>query len=268
MILEIIQYDFVQRAYLAGSFIAFLSAILGLFLILKKLSLIGDGISHISFGAIALGLFLGFYPFYVAIPIVIIASYLILKITEKTKINADTAIGIVSSLGISIGLILSSISGGFNIDLFSYLFGNILSISKGEMYLSIGTSILLLIIIYYLYYELFSVSFDQEYAKTTGIKIERVNTILIILTAVTVILSIRVVGVMLASGFLILPGATSLQLAKSFKSAIFFSGIISLISVFFGITFAFYLDLPPGATIIILNLVLFFISFCYKKTRR
>ncbi len=268
MILEILQYDFIQRAYLTGFFISFLCAILGLFLILRKLSLIGDGISHISFGAIALGLFFGFYPFYVAIPVVIIASYLILKITEKTKINADTAIGIVSSLGVSTGVILSSISGGFNIDLLSYLFGNILAISKNEMYLSIGLSLFLIIIIYYLYYDFFSVSFDEDYAKTTGINTKKINLILIVLTALTVILAIRIVGVMLASAFLILPGATALQFAKSFKSALFFSGIISIMSLFFGITIAFYLDLPPGATIILLNLILFTFFSILKKIKR
>ncbi|MDD4467240.1 MAG: metal ABC transporter permease [Candidatus Pacebacteria bacterium] len=265
MFLELIQYDFIQRAYIAGSFIAFLCGILGLFLILRRLSLIGDGISHVSFGAIALGLFFGFYPFYIAIPTVIIASYLILKITEKTKLHADAAIGIVSSAGISLGVILSSISGGFNIDLFSYLFGNILAISKEEMYLSVFLSAFLLIVIYYLYYEFFSVSFDEEYAKTTGINTKRINVILITLTALTVILAIRIVGVMLSSALLILPGATSLLFAKSFKFAIFFSGILSLISVFLGITFAFYLNLPPGATIIVLNLIFFSFFSVYRK---
>ena len=229
------------------------------------MSLIGDGLSHVSFGAIALGLFFGIYPFYMAIPIVIIASYLILKLTEKAKVYVDAAIGIVSSAGIASGVILASLSKGFNIDLFSYLFGNILAISVKEMYLSMGFSAFLLFIIFYFYYDFFSLSFDEEYAKITGVKTEKINTILFVLTAVTVILAIRIVGVMLASSLLILPAATSLQIAKGFKEAMFLSGIFAVFSVLGGITSAFYLDLPPGATIIILNLILFIFFLLQKK---
>ncbi len=264
MFLNFLAYDFIQRAYITGFFIAFLCASLGVFLVLRKLSLIGDGISHVSFGAIALGLFFGVYPLYVAIPVVIIASYLILKITQKTKINADASIGIVSSGGIAIGIILSSISQGFNIDLFSYLFGNILAISKNEMYLSIGLSIFLIAIIYTLYYDFFSISFDEEYAKVSGIKTEKINVLLVFLTAITVILTIKIVGVMLASALIILPASTSLQVAKSFKSAILLSQLFASLSVFFGITISLYLDIPAGATIVILNL-LFFTFFSLKR---
>ncbi|MBA4319846.1 MAG: ABC transporter, partial [Flavobacterium sp.] len=132
-IFHFLSYEFIQRAYFAGTFIAALCAMLGLILVLRKLSLIGDGLSHVSFGAIALGLFFGVYPFYLAIPIVILASYLILRLTEKAKIYGDAAIGIVSSIGIAGGVILASLSRGFNVDLFSYLFGNILAISNQEV---------------------------------------------------------------------------------------------------------------------------------------
>src|SRR5512139_1997720 len=154
--LDYLSYTFVQRAYLAGSFIAALCAMLGLFLVLRKLSLIGDGLSHVSFGAIALGLFLGLYPFYVAIPLVLAASFFILKLTEKAKMYGDAAIGIVSSLSIAGGVILASMSKGFNVDLFSYLFGNILSISEQEVYLSLVLSLAVLMIIILLYHDLFS----------------------------------------------------------------------------------------------------------------
>lgn len=263
--IEFLTYEFIQRAYIAGSFIALLSAILGLFLVIRRLSLIGDGLSHVSFGGIALGLFFGIYPFYAAIPIVAAASYLILKLTEKTKVYGDAAIGIVSSAGIASGVILASISQGFNIDLFSYLFGNILAIGEGELYLSVGLSIILITIIYLLYYDLFSVSFDEEYAKVTGIKTERINALLFFLTAITVILAIRIVGVMLASALLILPASAALQIAKKFKSAIFMAGMFAVFSVLCGITISLYLDLPPGATIVLVNLILFLLSFSFKK---
>lgn len=265
---DFFNYAFVQRAYLAGSFIALLCAMLGLFLVLRKLSLIGDGLSHVSFGAIALGLFFGFYPFYVAIPLVLAASYFILKLTQKAKIYGDAAIGIVSSVGIAGGVILASLSKGFNVDLFSYLFGNILATSGQEVILSITLSLLVLLIIIFLYNDLFSATFDEEFAKITGVKTERVNIILIFLTAVTVVLAIKVVGIMLVSALLILPAVTALQIAKGFKGAMLISMIVAVASVLVGISASFLLDLPTGATIVLVNFVLFALFYCYALVRK
>ncbi len=264
-LLHYLSYTFIQRAYLAGSFIAVLCAMLGLFLVLRKLSLIGDGLSHVSFGAIALGLFLGLYPFYVAVPLVLIASYFILKLTEKAKMYGDAAIGVVSSLSIAGGVILASLSKGFNADLFSYLFGNILSISKQEVYLSLGMSLAVLVVIVLLYNDLFSATFDEEYARITGIQTERLHLILTSLTAVTVVLAVKVVGIMLVSALLILPAVTALQIAKGFKAAMLIAISVSVISVLIGITTSFFLDLPAGATIVMINVMLFIVTLAIKK---
>jgi zinc transport system permease protein len=264
-LLHYLNYTFIQRAYLAGSFIAVLCAMLGLFLVLRKLSLIGDGLAHVSFGAIALGLFFGFYPFYVAIPLVLIASYFILKLTEKAKMYGDAAIGVVSSLSIAGGVILASLSKGFNADLFSYLFGNILAISKQEVYLSLGLSLAVLLVIILLYNDLFSATFDEEYARISGIKTERLHLILTSLTAITVVLAVRVVGIMLVSALLILPAVTALQIAKGFKAAMLIAISVSVISVLVGITTSFFLDLPAGATIVMINVMIFTITLAIKK---
>jgi len=258
-------YAFIQRAYLAGSFIAALCAMLGLFLVLRRLSLIGDGLAHVSFGAIALGLFFGFYPFYIAVPVALIASYFILKLTEKAKMYGDAAIGIVSSIGIAGGVILASLSKGFNVDLFSYLFGNILAISGREVYLSLGLSLAVLLVILLFYNDLFSATFDQEYAKLTGVKTERINLILTSLTAVTVVLAIKVVGVMLVSALLILPAVTALQLAKGFRASMLLSVLTAVLSVIAGITLSFFMDLPAGATIVMCNVLFFSASLAFKK---
>ena len=260
-LLNFLQYSFIQKAFLAGSFIAIICSILGLFLVLRKMSLIGDGLSHVSFGAIALGLFLGIYPFYIAIPLVMIASVVILKISEKAKVYGDAAIGIVSAVGISSGIILASLSKGFNVDLFSFLFGNILAISTTEVILSVVLSFVIIVTVYFFYWDLFSATFDEEYAKTTGVKTGSINLLLTLLTAITVVLAVKMVGVMLVSALLILPAVTALQLAKSFKIAIFLSAIISLISVIFGITISFFIDLPTGATIVLLNTFIFSLTF-------
>lgn len=263
--IHFLHYTFIQRAYLAGSLIAVLCAMLGMFLVLRKLSLIGDGLSHVSFGAIALGLFFGFYPFSVAMPIVLIASYFILKLTEKTKMYGDAAIGIVSSLGIAIGVILASLSKGFNVDLFSYLFGNILAISKQEVYLSLVLSMAVLVVIILFYNDLFSATFDGDYARITGVRTERINLIITFLTAVSVVLAIKVVGIMLVSALLILPAVTALQIAKGFKGAMLISVLVAVISVLTGITVSFFLDLPAGATIVLCNVVFFSITLVYKN---
>ncbi len=262
-----LNYAFIQRAYLAGSFVAALCAMLGLFLVLRKLSLIGDGLSHVSFGAIALGLFFGLYPFYVAVPSVLIASYFILKLTEKARMYGDAAIGIVSALSIAGGVILASLSRGFNVDLFSYLFGNILVISDREVYLSIGLSLAVLLVILLLYNDLFSATFDEEYARATGIKTARLHLILTSLTAVTVVLAIKVVGIMLVSALLILPAVSALQTARSFRTAMLISVSYSVVSVLVGITVSFFLDLPAGATIVMVNGVIFFAALVIKKLR-
>lgn len=262
-----LHYTFIQRAYLAGSFIAALCAMLGLFLVLRKLSLIGDGLSHVSFGAIALGLFFGVYPFYVAVPTVLLASYLILKLSERAQMYGDAAIGIVSSLSIAGGVILVSLGRGFNVDLFSYLFGDVLAISGREVLLSLGLSLCVLAVIVMLYYDLFSVTFDEEYARVSGIRASRINLMLISLTAVTVVLAVKVVGILLVSALLILPAVTALQVARGFRAAMSIAVSSAVVSVLGGITVSFFLDLPPGATIVMVNIVIFSGALLLRRFR-
>jgi len=264
-IIKFLQYSFIQKAFFAGSFVGIICASLGLFLVLRKMSLIGDGLSHVSFGAIALGLFFGVYPFYVAVPLVLAASYLILKITEKARIYGDAAIGIVSAVGIAGGVILASLSRGFNVDLFSYLFGNILAISQLELVISVLLSIIVLALLYFYYWDLFSATFDEEYAKTSGIKTGFINILLALLTALTVVLSVKMVGVMLVSALLILPAVTALQISKGFMTSLLLAVIVSLISVIAGISCSFFLNLPTGATIVMINVLFFIFALIYKK---
>lgn len=265
-IVEIIQYAFIQKAFIAGSFVAITCSTLGLFLVLRKMSLIGDGLSHVSFGAIALGIFLGVYPLSVAVPVVIVASLLILKISEKARIYGDAAIGIVSAVGISVGVILASVSGGFNVDLFSYLFGNILAISTSEALSSVVLSLVVLSVVSFFYWDLCSAAFDEKYAKTTGIKTNVINMLLTTLTAITVVLSVKVVGIMLVSALLILPAVTALQVSRTFKIALFVGGLVSFVSVVLGIIISYVLDVPPGATTIMLNALFFALALAWRNS--
>jgi len=264
-IISLLSHGFIQRALMAGSFIAILCATLGTFLVLRRFSLIGDGLAHVTFGGVAVGLFLGVYPMYVAIPIVMISSLGILKLVEKARLFGDAAIGIVSSLGIACGILLASAAGGFNIDLFSYLFGNILAISTAEVISSILLSLVLIFVIWFYYHELLSITFDEESARASGIKTKTINGILVLLTSLTVVLAMRVVGIMLISSLLILPPVTALQIARGFKMTIIIASVSGVVSVILGIFLSLVLDLPTGATIVILNFLFFMGSFISGK---
>lgn len=262
---EFLGFEFIRRAIITGSLIAVLCSTLGVFLVLRRLSLIGDGLAHVTFGGISIGLLLRSNPIYVAIPIVMLSSIGILKLIERAKVYGDTAIGIVSSLGIAIGILLASVAGGFNTDLFSYLFGNILSISEVEMIISIGLFGVSFLIIIFFYNDLLSLTFDEETAEVSGINIRRIKTILFLLTALTVVLAMKMVGIMLISALLILPAVTSMQIARGFKMTVVISSVIGLLSVISGIGISFLADLPTGAVIVIINFLFFLCSFTYKK---
>lgn len=257
-----------QRAVIAGSFIAALCAILGVFLVLRRLSLIGDGLSHVTFGALALGLFFNVTPVYIALPLVVLSSLGIMKLTEAQRVYGDAAIGIVSALGIAIGILLVSITRGFNIDLFSYLFGNILAITKAEVWLSIGLATIVIMLVGFYYYDLVAITFDEECAQAEGINTKAVNKMLVVLTAITVVLAMKVVGIMLVSALLILPTVTALQVAKGFRMTMLVAVIVAVVSVWTGIIFSFFLDWPSGATIVLVSLVLFAGFFLYRTIRK
>jgi len=264
-ILDFLSHGFIQKALLAGSFIAVSCSTLGVFLVLRRLSLIGDGLAHVTFGGVAMGMLFGIFPLYAAIPIVMASSVAILKLIERARVFGDAAIGMVSSLGIAGGIVLASVAGGFNIDLFSYLFGNILAISQGEVLTSLCLSLGVIATVLLLFHELLSLTFDEESARASGIKTGRINMILVLLSALTVVLAMKVVGIMLISSLLIVPPVTALQIARSFRGTMAFASGISVLSVIAGVCLSVVLDLPTGATIVILNFIFFIVSLLYKR---
>lgn len=267
-LLDIFNYGFVQRALIAGILIASVSSLLGMFLVLRRFSLIGDGLAHSTFGSVAVVLLIGISPLYVtlaALPLVILASLAIYKLTSSRKINPDAAIGIVSSLGIAAGIILASLSGGFNVDLFSYLFGNILTVNNTELLLSLIVFLIVVAVVTYFYDDLFAVTFDQELASSMGIKTKRINILLFLLTAVAAVLAMKVAGIMLVSSLLILPTLTALQLSVSFRNTMIASVGFAVLAVLFGIVFAFMLNLPAGAMIVLMNICFLLLIFAVKK---
>jgi zinc transport system permease protein len=270
-IAEMLSYGFMQRALIGGSLIAILCSVLGVFLVLRRLSLIGDGLAHVTFGSVAVALFFRLYSFYMTlaiIPIVLASALGILKLAQRARIYGDAAIGIVSALGIATGVMLASMAGGFNVDLFSYLFGNILSISTDELVIAALLFVIVITGVAIFYNDLFASTFDEELAKSSGIDTGRINAILVLLTALTVVLAMKVVGIMLISALLILPAAAALQLAKGFKTAIVSAACIGVSTVVFGISFSFAMNLPTGATIVIVNFLVFLGAFTARALFR
>lgn len=266
-LLNFFQYDFLIRALIAGSLVAVLAGVLGVFLVLRKLSLIGDGLAHVSFGGVALGLLFGLYPFYISVPLTVVAAFFIFKLGTRSKLYGDAAIGIVSAVGVSGGVVIASLAQGFNVDLFSYLFGSLLAVSWSELYFLAALTLLALIFIAAYYRPLFALAFDEVSAKAMGVKVETLNNTLLILTALTVAVAVKAVGVMLVSALLILPAAASLQNARNFKEAIFSSGLFALLAVWAGLAAALVFSLPAGASIVLSGFFLFVVALAVSKLR-
>jgi zinc transport system permease protein len=267
-LLEILSYGFIQRALLAGTLIALLCSVLGVFLVLRRLSLIGDGLAHVTFGSTAIALALKLYSamsLLVTMPIVLLASLGILKLTDKGRLSGDAAIGLVSALGISAGIILASVGGGYNVDLLSYLFGNILSIRSEEVVIAalLCLGVMLLLTLYY--NELFAISFSDELAKVSGVRTSYINAILVLLTALSVVLAMKLVGIMLISSMLIVPAASALQLARGFKACILLAALQGCSSVVIGIIISIMSNLPASASIVMVNLLFFAVAFLTRR---
>jgi len=263
-IVTILQYGFIERALITGSIIALLCAMLGVVLVLRRMSMMGDGLSHVSFGAIALGLLLGITPIYIAIPLVVIVALFMMKLST-TKIYSDTTIGIMSSVGLAIGVVCASASGGFNVDIMSYLFGNILAIGQTEMMVSIGITLIVGIIMMLLYQDILYICFNEEQAKASGIAVEKINTVLTIVTAIVIVMTVQVVGIMLVSALLLLPAASALQIARGFKATMVIASIIGVISVIIGVLLSVIWNVPTGALIVLVNAACFSIALLIKK---
>lgn len=254
---RLLAYAFVQRALIVGLLIAISSSFLGIFLVLRKYSMIGDGLAHVSFATVALALVLNQSPLIISIPIVSLASLLILKLSEENRIGGDAAIGLIASTSLAIGVFITSVSNGFSVDLSSYLFGSILIIAQSDVYLSLVLTVLIVSLVLVFYQDLFAMTYDLDYAKVSGRKTKRLNQLLSILTAITIVLGIRVVGTMLISSLIIFPTVSALRLSKGFKSTIVWAVIIAIISVMSGILISVTLNFPTGSSIVLINALLF-----------
>jgi len=267
MLFDILQYGFMQRALLSAVAISIICSIVGLFLVLKRHSLFGDALAHVAFGGIALGLFTGIYPILTAYVVAILSAVGVNKLRESTKIPPDSSIAVLLTSGLAIGVILISISGGFTLDLFSFLFGNILLVSNEDLIMILITDAIVVPIIYVFYKRLILIVFDENQAKVSGLNVTWINTLFIVLASITIIASIRLVGVLLISSLIVIPNITALLLGKGFKKTIFISCAISVFSVVFGIVASYYVNLVPSGTIVLTMVSMFIVTIIVKNMR-
>ena len=265
MSLEIFSYGFMQRAIIAGIAIAILCSVIGLFLVLRRYSLFGDAIAHSSFGGIAAGLLIGVYPLWTAYTVSLVSAIVITRIKRTFQISGDASVAILLSSGIAAGLVLISLSGGFTMDIFSFLFGSILLVSINDTILILGLTGIILIVILLLYRELVYSTFNEEQAKVSGIPVEKINYLLIFIAGVTVVTSIQLVGILLISALFVIPNVTAIMYGQGFKKTALISMGFSISSVLGGIITSYIFDITPAGTIVLLSIGFFAITLGIKS---
>ncbi|MBQ1812767.1 MAG: metal ABC transporter permease [Bacilli bacterium] len=257
-IIEMFSYSFIIKAFIVGILISLCASLIGVSLVLRRNSMIGDGLSHVGFGAFAIASVLNFTPIYFALPIVILSSFLILRLNENSKLHGDSLIALLSSSSLAIGTFTVSITG-VNTDINNYLFGSILSISNIDIIISIILSIFVISLYIFSYNKIFAITFDEKFAKSIGINTNLYNILFAVLCSIVVVLGMRLMGSLLISSLIIFPTLTSMMIYKKFKSVVISSIIISTISFIIGLISSYILNTPTGSTIVIINLLVFII---------
>lgn len=251
---EMLSYPFMVRAFLVGSLVALCSALLGVSLVLKRYSMIGDGLSHVGFGAMAVAAALNAAPLVVAIPVVVVAAVLLLRISGSSKIKGDAAIALISTSALAIGIMVISMTTGMNTDVYNYMFGSILAMSGADVKLSLLLSAAVLVLYLFFYNKIFAITFDETFALATGVRSNLYNTMIAILTAVTIVLGMRMMGALLISSLVIFPALTSMRVFKNFKGVILNSAIVSVICLILGVTISYVYATPAGASVVVVNM--------------
>lgn len=256
---EMMSFPFMVRALIVGALVALCASLLGVSMVLKRYSMIGDGLSHVGFGALAVATAFHAAPLAVSLPIVVLAAFLLLCIKDSSKIKGDAAIAIISTGSLAVGVMVISLSTGMNTDVCNYLFGSILGVNQNELVLTVVLSIFVLVLFVLFYHRIFAVTFDETFAKATGTKADLYNMLIALLTAFTIVLGMRTMGALLISSLIIFPALTSMQLLKRFRSVVVCSAALSLLCFLAGLTISYLYATPTGASVAILNIICFLI---------
>ncbi|MED5543430.1 MAG: metal ABC transporter permease [Thermoproteota archaeon] len=266
MILEALSYGFMQKALVAGIAVALICSFMGTFLVLRRYSLFGDGIAHVAFGGISVGLFLGVFPLWTAFIVSIFGGLGLQKLRQSTKISGDAAVAVVLVSGLAVGVILVSSSGGFSVDLFSFLFGSILLISNEDTMMILGISAGIITTLVILQKQFLHLTFNEEQAKLVGLRTTLLNYAFVVLASITVVTSMRLVGILLISALIVIPNITAMMFGKGFKKTVCISMGISTISVTSGILLSYSLNLAASGTIVIIAVGILVGTLILKST--
>ncbi len=259
LFLQMLSYPFLNRAIVVGTLVSLCASLLGVSLVLKRYSMIGDGLSHVGFGALAIATAANAAPLAVAIPIVVAAAFLLLRLSENSKIKGDAAIALISTGALAIGVMAISLSNGTNIDVYNYMFGSILAMSRGDVRLSVVLAAAVLTLYVIFYHKIFAITFDENFARATGVKAGWYNMLIALLTAITIVLGMRLMGTLLISSLVIFPALTSMRILKSFRSVVICSAVLSVLCFLIGIFFSYIWSTPTGASIVCVNIAAFFV---------
>ena len=263
---EIFSYSFMQRALIVGVLISICAALVGVTLVLRKNSMIGDGLSHTAFGAFAVATVLNFAPIWFAIPVVVIMSFFILRLSGNKKINGDAAIALLSASSLAIGIIAISLSKGVNIDLNGYLFGSILAINWHDVWLSLILTIVVILLYVFSHNRIFAITFDEDFAKAIGIRTNLYDAIFAIICSLVVVFGMRLLGALLISSLIIFPTIIAMQFSKSFKRVVICAVVVSVINFVLGLILSYLIASPTGATIVAINLLALIVTIVIKKS--
>ena len=266
--LDLLSYDFFQNALIIGITLALSAALLSPFLVLNQQAMIADGLAHVSFAGLALGILFMEQPLFIAVPFVIVVSLLIKYLAANNHMNGDAAIGLVAAVAFAIGLIIIKRGEGFNVSVESMLVGNIFTVTNADMILSAITCILILAFILYAYRKLFLMTYDFDYAKFSHVNVKLLGYVLSALTAFFIVVGVRTIGTLLISAFVIFPSIISSQFTKSFKMTLFAGIIISLVITIVGIFLSHPLQIPVGSTIVVIDAIVLLLSIIFKNVIR
>ena len=266
MILEALSYGFMQKALIAGIAVGLICSFMGTFLVLRRYSLFGDGIAHVAFGGISVGLFLGVFPLWTAFIVSIFGGLGLQKLRQSTKISGDSAVAVVLVSGLAVGVILVSSSGGFSVDLFSFLFGSILLISQEDTIMILAISAGIIATLTILQKQFLHLTFNEEQAKLVGLRTTLLNYAFVVLASITVVTSMRLVGILLISALIVIPNITAMMFGKGFKKTVLISMSISVISVVSGILLSYSLNVAPSGTIVVIAVGILVGTLLLKST--
>jgi zinc transport system permease protein len=267
MSFDILTYAFMQRAIVSGIAISLMCSVIGLFLVLRKQSLFGDALAHAAFGGIAAGLYLGVYPLWTAFVVSVSSALALTKIKQKFQISSDATVAILLSSGLAMGVILISLAKGFTVDIFSFLFGSILLVSLQNILLILGLCGTILVIILLLYRRLVYITFSEEQAKVSGIPVEKMNYLFVVIASIAVVSSMQLVGILLTSSLIVVPNVTAILFSRGFKQTAILSMSFAVFSAVVGIMSSYILNVAPGGMIVLISIIIFGVSLAIKSLK-